>query len=176
MRTLPLAVLALAVLTLAPVHAQPAPAPAPVANDPQAVAKQFLLLLQGIFDHLDDAQKAIEPLVAPDKAADGENDPVGGAILLPVFGILSLIGAQPVAGETAPDGRMTIPVQAPPLRLVMVQVAGKWKVDMDATFAGLPVALRKAAKAAAAADAANDGAAPAPAPPVPGAGGPAPPG
>ena len=40
MRTLPLAVLALAVLTLPPVHAQPAPAPppAPVANDPQAVA------------------------------------------------------------------------------------------------------------------------------------------
>ncbi len=146
MRILPLAVLALVLTTLAPALAQD-----PVPNDPQAVAQQLLRLLPRLFEGNEgEIHQALEPLIKPGApgapAQGGAEVEAGMDLLFGLLGILSLAGAQPGAVETTPDRRVTLPVQAPPLRLVMVQVDGQWKVDLIATWALLPEALRALAE------------------------------
>jgi hypothetical protein len=185
MRIPPLAVLA-ALLTLPPAHAQPPPAPPPAPADAQATARQFLVALQALIAHRGgdgpDLEKAIEPLIVPAKPADGQNGMGGAQLVFPVLALVYMCGGQPAAAETAPDGQVTIPVQAPPLRLVMVQVDGKWRVDLAATFALLPPGLRAIATAPPPPPPGPAGPPPAGQPkpelppPPPGAAGPAPPG
>ena len=142
MRALPLVVLALVLLALPPAHAQ-----APVPNDPQAVAREFLRLLPGMFVNDGKTREALGPLVLPGKVPEGgQGGPGGEEMLYVIMSLLSLSGAQPAAGEIGPDGRMTLPVQVPPLKLVLIQVEGKWKIDLEATWALLPEAIRAVAE------------------------------
>ena len=138
----------LALLLLAPAWAQPpADAPAPVPNDPQAVAKEFLKLLPAMLGgDQRETLKALEPLVVPGNLPEGQEGPGGEEMVYAILGILSLTGAQPAAGEVGPDGRVTLPVQVPPLKLVLVQVEGKWKIDLAATWAQMPEAVRAIAE------------------------------
>ncbi len=148
MRSLPLVVLTLIFLALAPAYAQPpAPAPAPVPNDPQAVTQEFLRLLPGLFMDEGKTREALAPLVLPGNEPEGgERGPGAGEMIYVIMGLLSMTGAQPAAGEIGPDGRMILPVQAPPLKLVLVPVEGKWKVDLEATWALMPEAVRAVAE------------------------------
>ena len=155
MRIPPLAVLAL-LLTLAPAHAQPPPAPAPppgqpgpgappVPNDPQAVAAQFLTFARGLLtgEH-GPHEQALAPLLANLPPADpdrhGPGDPQE---MLMIFACAwSAWGAQPAGAQVEGD-KATLSFQGAPLRLVMVKVDGKWKVDATATLAGFPESVRK---------------------------------
>ena len=142
MRAMPLVLLALALLILTPAHAQ-----APLPNDPQAVAAEFLRLLPAMF--MDDmaARAALEPVVLPGKVLqEGEWGPGAGEMIYVIMGLLSLAGAQPAAGEVGPEGQVVVPVQAPPLKLVLVPAEGKWKIDLEATWALLPEAIRAVAE------------------------------
>ncbi len=119
--------------------------------DGEAMAQQFLRLLPRLFEGNEgDVRQALEPLVKPGEPIPPEAGPdeanVDMDLLFGLMGILSLAGAQPGAPETTPDGRVTIPVQAPPVRLVMVQVEGQWKVDLRASWALLPEPLRAVAE------------------------------
>lgn len=90
----------------------------------------------------------VEPFIVPmEPVAGGEGLQAENTdLLFAVIGILSLAGAQPGTAETTADGRLTLPLPTPPVRLVMKQVEGQWKVDLLATWALLPEALRAVAE------------------------------
>jgi hypothetical protein len=134
MRIPPLAVLALAFLTLAPARAQAQAQaqPAP-ANTPDAVAAAFLAAAQRRFNG--EPGEAVRALVAnPEPGPSRQRCITRFAAIWGAFGSLPAPAA--VAGDQA-----TVALPDPIPHLCLAKVAGQWKVDLVATCVSFPDAV-----------------------------------
>jgi len=126
----PLFALVVAVPLVFPLYADEAAPPGP-----EAVAQQFLETIRRVED-LDVPFDLVRPFVLPGPEQ---------ADMTLVFISLHLMwatGDKPLA--TQEGDTMTLDLPARPLRLVLRQVDGDWKVDLAATYNELPEPLRRA--------------------------------
>jgi len=139
-----LLVLCLTFLTLSTcVHAQP-----PVANDPQAVAQAFLkALLANPPEGGDRIMQEVVPLLVglPEEHGPGLR-PKQFEVVMMITWLQTICGAQALPQPALEGDHATVFFQPPPMPLVLIQVGGKWKVDVAATFKAMPEGVRKFAE------------------------------
>ncbi len=146
MRHLTLGVLALSLFLAACAQADP-PAPVEVPNTPEAVAQAFMKSLGGLVDFRGRAtERELEPLVISpqSEARRGVWEPAV-EITMMVVALQSMCGARTLPQPAVEGDRATVDFQPPPMHVVLVQVDGQWKVDLQATMKALPESFQKLA-------------------------------
>jgi prepilin-type processing-associated H-X9-DG protein len=114
------------------------PAPGTVTGTPLDTAKQVLSLLQGWSMMRGSPPAALSPYVAGKVVDHGGPDE-----WIIVFSLWAQMGAQAIPPPTVAGDHATVVVTTPPRQLVLAQVDGQWKVDLQATYAALPAPLRE---------------------------------